>query len=91
MNATGHVQSNFNFAQGLLGSNFYEPQKNKSHLIYLHLVCTSVLFIICEILNLILQISGKEKLYGYCIQQPNVTSANQLLHLSMTSLTRNVA
>ena len=38
-----------NFARNLLRSYFHEPQKNEMHLLYLHFVFTSILFIICEI------------------------------------------
>ena len=55
MNATGHVQSKWrprhdNFAWDPLRSYFHEPQKNEIHLLYLHFVFTSFLFIICGIL-----------------------------------------
>ena len=52
MNAMGHVQSkcHVNFAWSPLRSYFYEPQKNEFHLLYLHFVFTSYLFIICGIL-----------------------------------------
>ena len=50
MNATGHVQSHVNFARDLLRSYFHDPQKNEIHLLYLHFVFTSFLFIICGIL-----------------------------------------
>ena len=48
------------FAQGPLRSYFDEQQKNEIHLEYLYFVFTSFLFIICDILILILQISGEE-------------------------------
>ena len=51
-----------NFARDPLRSYFHEPQKNEIHLLYLHFVFTSFLFIICGILIYILQISGEEKL-----------------------------
>ena len=53
MNATGHLQGrHVNFARNLLRSylKFHEPQKNEIHLLYLHFVFTSFLFIICGIL-----------------------------------------
>ena len=50
------------FARDPLRSFFHEPQKNEIHLLYLHFVSKSFLFIICEILIYILQISDKEKL-----------------------------
>ena len=57
MNAMGHVQSHVNFARDPLRSYFHEPQKNEIHLLYLHFDFISFLFIICEILIKILQIS----------------------------------
>ena len=39
----------FYFARHSLRSYFHEPQKNEIHLLYLHLVFTSLLFIICGI------------------------------------------
>ena len=62
MNAMGHVQSHVNFARDPLCSYFHEPPKNEIHLLYLHVDFTSFLFIICEILIKILQISCEEKL-----------------------------
>ena len=53
MNATGPVRSKRdtrNFALDPLRSYFQEPQKNEIHLLYLHSVLTSFLFIICRIL-----------------------------------------
>ena len=67
MNATGHVQKSdarrryVNFARNPLRSYFHEPRKIEIHLLYQHFVLHR-LFIICEILILIVQISGEEKL-----------------------------
>ena len=38
----------FNFTRDPLRLYFHEPQKNEIHLLYLHFVFTSFLFIICE-------------------------------------------
>ena len=38
-----------NFARDPLRSYFHEPQKNEIHLLYLHFVFKSFLFIICEL------------------------------------------
>ena len=63
MNAVGLVQRKWlpNFAQDPLRSYFNEQHKNEIRLKYLYFVFTSFLFIICDILILILQISGEEK------------------------------
>ena len=52
MNASGHMQSKWcvNCARGMLHSYVDGPQKNEIHLLCLHFVFTSFLFIICEIL-----------------------------------------
>ena len=50
---------------------------NEIHLLYLHFIFTSFLFIICGIWVEILEMSGEE--------------TNQVLHLSMALLTRYVA
>ena len=41
-------RESINFARDLLGSYFHD-QKNEIHLLYLHFVFTSILFIICGI------------------------------------------
>ena len=63
MNAIGLVQSKWlpSFAQGPLRSPYFdEQQKHIIHFQYLYFVFTSFLIIICNILILILQISGEE-------------------------------
>ena len=52
MNSMGAVQSKWRpyFARNPLRSYFHEPQKNEIHLLYLHYVLSSILFIICEVL-----------------------------------------
>ena len=44
-----------NFARDPLRSYFDEPQKNEIHLLYLHFIFPSFLFIICEVFIKILQ------------------------------------
>ena len=59
---TCKVSDDLNFARDPLRSYFHEPQKNEIHLLYLHFVFTSFLFIICGIWVKILEMSGEEKL-----------------------------
>ena len=47
---TCKVSDDLNFARDPLRSYFHEPQKNEIHLLYLHFIFTSFLFIICGIL-----------------------------------------
>ena len=48
-----------NFARDLLHSYFDEPQKNEIHLLYLHFVFTSFLYVICAVWIKILKKSYK--------------------------------
>ena len=103
MNATGHMQStegrHVNFARDPLHSHFHEPGKCNSSLI-LHFVF--YIIFVHYLWNFYFNLANKRrrkviirrvwllcsKAMTWC--QSNVMSANQLLHLSMISLMRNV-
>ena len=85
----------------LLHSYFHEPQKNEIHLIFI--LCFHTVFV-HNLWNFYLNLANKRQskviirrvwlLHSTAVtmtwRQSNVTLANQLLHLSMTSLTGNV-
>ena len=92
-----------NFARDPLHSYFHEPQKNKIHLLYLHFVFYVVFdhYLWNFDLNLVNKRLRKVIIWRawllcstvvimtWC--QSNVMSANQQLHMSMTSLMHKVA